>query len=110
MSCFFQAEDGIRDRNVTGVQSCALPICRNGNTRPLKVMQTMFVVDYDFEPTPAVRARLSQASVSAAGSYQTRTIGIDIPDAGDRQSVVQGKSEERGGRRLREREDRPGQR
>src|SRR5207249_9436411 len=23
---FFQAEDGIRDRNVTGVQSCALPI------------------------------------------------------------------------------------
>src|SRR5207249_7149854 len=25
---FFQAEDGIRDRNVTGVQTCALPICR----------------------------------------------------------------------------------
>src|SRR5699024_11870797 len=23
----FQAEDGIRDRNVTGVQTCALPIC-----------------------------------------------------------------------------------
>src|SRR5437868_12779116 len=29
---FFQAEDGIRDRNVTGVQTCALPIltfCRS---------------------------------------------------------------------------------
>src|SRR5699024_1325645 len=25
---FFQAEDGIRDRNVTGVQTCALPISR----------------------------------------------------------------------------------
>src|SRR5579885_88015 len=25
---FFQAEDGIRDRNVTGVQTCALPICQ----------------------------------------------------------------------------------
>src|SRR5437667_7224425 len=25
---FFQAEDGIRDRDVTGVQTCALPICR----------------------------------------------------------------------------------
>src|SRR5699024_2297563 len=25
-SFFFQAEDGIRDRNVTGVQTCALPI------------------------------------------------------------------------------------
>src|SRR5699024_11570657 len=27
---FFQAEDGIRDRNVTGVQTCALPILNNG--------------------------------------------------------------------------------
>src|SRR5271165_7455987 len=25
---FFQAEDGIRDFHVTGVQTCALPICR----------------------------------------------------------------------------------
>src|SRR2546425_7005088 len=32
MSCryffFFQAEDGIRDKLVTGVQTCALPICK----------------------------------------------------------------------------------
>src|SRR5207244_7737376 len=27
---FFQAEDGIRDDLVTGVQTCALPICRDG--------------------------------------------------------------------------------
>src|SRR5207249_5272934 len=27
---FFQAEDGIRDRNVTGVQTCALPISTDG--------------------------------------------------------------------------------
>src|SRR2546425_3856267 len=26
---FFQAEDGIRDKLVTGVQTCALPICRD---------------------------------------------------------------------------------
>src|SRR2546430_15041553 len=26
---FFQAEDGIRDLTVTGVQTCALPICVN---------------------------------------------------------------------------------
>src|SRR5699024_1349653 len=25
----YQAEDGIRDRNVTGVQTCALPICQD---------------------------------------------------------------------------------
>ena len=29
---FFQAEDGIRDRDVTGVQTCALPIYINDCT------------------------------------------------------------------------------
>src|SRR3989454_2655314 len=29
---FFQAEDGIRDYKVTGVQTCALPICGLTNT------------------------------------------------------------------------------
>src|SRR6266704_4792200 len=35
---FFQAEDGIRDRNVTGVQTCALPIWPAGveSTRLLR--------------------------------------------------------------------------
>src|SRR5438067_5946385 len=32
---FFQAEDGIRDRNVTGVQTCALPI--SGRQQALEV-------------------------------------------------------------------------
>src|SRR2546430_3884724 len=31
---FFQAEDGIRDLTVTGVQTCALPICTFGK-RPM---------------------------------------------------------------------------
>src|SRR5256886_9229257 len=30
---FFQAEDGIRDLTVTGVQTCALPICQTPETR-----------------------------------------------------------------------------
>src|SRR5260221_14393517 len=30
---FFQAEDGIRDHCVTGVQTCALPISRTGSLR-----------------------------------------------------------------------------
>src|SRR5699024_12118626 len=29
----FQAEDGIRDRNVTGVQTCALPIYTDGGAQ-----------------------------------------------------------------------------
>src|SRR2546427_6850809 len=34
---FFQAEDGIRDLTVTGVQTCALPISahRSGRSRPI---------------------------------------------------------------------------
>src|SRR5699024_12799093 len=35
---FFQAEDGIRDRNVTGVQTCALPI----SAAALREMEKVF--------------------------------------------------------------------
>src|SRR5438067_9550458 len=35
---FFQAEDGIRDRNVTGVQTCALPIFGLGLALPFLVI------------------------------------------------------------------------
>src|SRR6266446_7140608 len=31
---FFQAEDGIRDYKVTGVQTCALPISRDASEAP----------------------------------------------------------------------------
>src|SRR2546430_4126959 len=31
---FFQAEDGIRDLTVTGVQTCALPICSGPRAAP----------------------------------------------------------------------------
>src|SRR2546429_1628763 len=34
--CFFQAEDGIRDVAVTGVQTCALPISGWGRRAPAK--------------------------------------------------------------------------
>src|SRR5439155_6330409 len=34
LSFFFQAEDGIRDGHVTGVQTCALPISGGGGDRP----------------------------------------------------------------------------
>src|SRR5699024_12722264 len=35
---FLQAEDGIRDRNVTGVQTCALPIsCYAAGTAPSRL-------------------------------------------------------------------------
>src|SRR5207249_5184974 len=48
---FFQAEDGIRDRNVTGVQTCALPICslqgHPGTTRALpRIVAHYFALDH----------------------------------------------------------------
>src|SRR5439155_16045458 len=46
---FFQAEDGIRDGHVTGVQTCALPIL-NGTT-----------------PTPSSRARIVAMSTRSPG-------------------------------------------
>src|SRR5438067_2634254 len=36
-SFFFQADDGIRDRNVTGVQTCALPICASKNSSSIRL-------------------------------------------------------------------------
>src|SRR2546430_5946525 len=48
---FFQAEDGIRDLTVTGVQTCALPICRqeaeprHGAAEQLVVHRSEHVVD-----------------------------------------------------------------
>src|SRR5699024_11993953 len=55
---FFQAEDGIRDRNVTGVQTCALPIWafaaahrREPAVRPGCSERPVLVSDAAFCPT-----------------------------------------------------------
>src|SRR5699024_11961993 len=42
---FFQAEDGIRDRNVTGVQTCALPICDSSAKRAISVYRLRRVLE-----------------------------------------------------------------
>src|SRR5690349_25141243 len=39
---FFQAEDGIRDLYVTGVQTCALPICKRYPGQAKKVMMGLW--------------------------------------------------------------------
>src|SRR5699024_11553219 len=40
---FIQAEDGIRDRNVTGVQTCALPILSKQNAPDVKAIAYIFI-------------------------------------------------------------------
>src|SRR5436190_18548750 len=48
---FFQAEDGIRDHCVTGVQTCALPICfRLAAPRPSESRTCNCTLRYDLAP------------------------------------------------------------
>src|SRR5699024_114264 len=53
---FFQAEDGIRDRNVTGVQTCALPISR--------------AVVNDTTPAPKGESMADESGVMLPGSRE----------------------------------------
>src|SRR5437773_9369677 len=56
---FFQAEDGIRDRDVTGVQTCALPIC---DTRSSRVSpgrpRSVVVPSHSYAETEVARGEL----------------------------------------------------
>src|SRR3712207_9336362 len=80
---FFQAEDGIRDIGVTGVQTCALPIssARSGK----KVME-----------------RWRTCSGRAGGRSSSSTLDCALPPSStpDRERGVLGKSVDLGGRRI----------
>src|SRR5688500_19876768 len=75
---FFQAEDGIRDYKVTGVQTCALPIFTGG----VPASETRAAgSDSGFQPNRRLTA--SPASTSAAarrpgGAERKRAIGAPM--------------------------------
>src|SRR5207237_1785239 len=64
---FFQAEDGIRDSSVTGVQTCALPICARHHAAAslaalrlqARALPRLFQRDRRGDEAAADRARLS---------------------------------------------------
>src|SRR5690606_40380494 len=56
---FFQAEDGIRDFHVTGVQTCALPICQLLPDSPVAAQVRRFLLSA--EESAAVEQRLETA-------------------------------------------------
>src|SRR5438067_11632009 len=62
---FFQAEDGIRDRNVTGVQTCALPISRFWELSQRSAAHSM-------NPTQRMDARSCSHTVSGKTSWAAR--------------------------------------
>src|SRR4051794_41831431 len=61
---FFQAEDGIRDGRVTGVQTCALPILGRG------AMSASLTVAANIAPRP-----IPAAPPRAAGCHRGRPVG-----------------------------------
>src|SRR3989440_5826685 len=97
---FFQAEDGIRDLIVTGVQTCALPISRPERT----------VVDARLALHPQLH-RIGPEAVAAPVRWARNpdlhaVVGAGTAGSGraepsrDRKSVVKGKSVDLGGRRI----------
>src|SRR3712207_9498584 len=83
---FFQAEDGIRDIGVTGVQTCALPILRRCHRR--RIVEDG--VDQDRGG--------AEADMCDVDAQHDRAAGIRFGQ--DRKSVGEGKSVDLGGRRI----------
>src|SRR5687767_15400901 len=81
---FFQAEDGIRDKLVTGVQTCALPICaraRDNYGEPLRPSRCPAPLPrYDERGGVGARARLPLGEVDCLPAPRATAI--------DRKSVV----------------------
>src|ERR1022692_1212865 len=77
---FFQAEDGIRDYKVTGVQTCALPICPFG-----------LVLHMD--PTAVILARLAAALSDPRGRMRS-TVTIKRRPLPDRCCLYHGTAPE----------------
>src|SRR3989441_10630493 len=62
---FFQAEDGIRDKLVTGVQTCALPISLMSHVLRQTLLLAMALEAKGFDPS-AIRTRPGESRFTAA--------------------------------------------
>src|SRR5690554_7235013 len=81
---FFQAEDGIRDADVTGVQTCALPIWEIQGARSRIVRRLT-----EFVASLPAHYQVSDASVSVRdGRYVVPVRREGRGEVGDRKSVV----------------------
>src|SRR5256886_13176330 len=94
---FFQAEDGIRDLTVTGVQTCALPISRHAarQRRP----------DGRCDRTPPPLRGVGRAVAGRRAPDRPAAAAAPLGPLArrsfrDRKSVVEGKRVDLGGRRI----------
>src|SRR5256886_5903799 len=82
---FFQAEDGIRDLTVTGVQTCALPIYREKLLRGLQRAAAKRPIEP--ERLEEVVASIEAAVRRRGGEAPAEWVG-ELALGGDRESVV----------------------
>src|SRR5256885_6260175 len=71
---FFQAEDGIRDYKVTGVQTCALPIWGRATRNPRTIVRRRLATERDNFVTHSPRRR-SGASRAVNVRSEERRVG-----------------------------------
>src|SRR5207248_7626139 len=74
---FFQAEDGIRDRTVTGVQTCALPIFRVDQDGRLALLDGVVVAPLVRIGPPEIGMRLGRRTLLDRRLVQTHR-GVEI--------------------------------
>src|SRR5690606_41120406 len=88
----FQAEDGIRDFHVTGVQTCALPICRRPREQRRHLRASGVRPPIPRRATPRDGAQLLRRAAygRSAAAELPRT-----PQRHDRQRALAARSEER---------------
>src|SRR5437762_11743945 len=77
MSFFFQAEDGIRDTSVTGVQTCALPISVIEHRQPIEVRR-------DTDAAWPFHALLNRDGAPQGGRSEERRVGKEGRDRRER--------------------------
>src|SRR5688500_19833954 len=84
---FFQAEDGIRDYKVTGVQTCALPISKTRTLSPRRMRRRPFTLAV----VSLARANMVRARARSSGwtsENGSATSAYSHPRSADRKSVV----------------------
>src|SRR5437763_14045077 len=73
---FFQAEDGIRDTSVTGVQTCALPICAAGSGEPeLPALRARDGLEVRVHRIPLHRVRVRAPAPAPGLRSEERRVG-----------------------------------
>src|SRR2546430_6871378 len=89
---FFQAEDGIRDLTVTGVQTCALPISLKGDVRKVELQ------------VEALRAERARAEAERAAQVDSlRALLVTVQQALAAQQAYLRSEERRVGKECRSR-------